>query len=222
MENRPLQLYSILVAVSTLFVVATGAYLTGNPAAIGAAAEAAHVWAGSAVAVLAIGLGVWLAMAEKRRWLKNLGWIVVIGFLADAIVGETALQSMPRAAGIFHAVLGLLLFSGVSAIVVFLSPGWNLGPDPVQDYGWPSLRSLAITAPVLVLLQVLAGASYRHKAMGVLTHLLGAMLVALVVLCGCAFVMQQFPKHRALRPAAVMLLSVTGAQVFLGLGAFTM
>lgn len=75
---------------------------------------------------------------------------------------------------------------------------------------------------VLVLLQVGLGAAFRHKAMGLMPHLMGAMVVALWILIVCMFVMQQFPEHKALRPAANLLLAVTLTQVFLGIAALTM
>jgi heme A synthase len=48
------------------------------------------------------------------------------------------------------------------------------------------------------------------------------MIVSLVILIVCAFAMQQFPTHRSLRPTAVTLISLTGAQVFLGLAVYTL
>src|SRR5204863_1638828 len=106
------------------------------------------------------------------------------------------------------------------AIAVLTSKKWQEGPEPVQDYGWPSLRTLAILTPVLVLVQIALGAGFRHRAFGLLPHVIGAMLVPLVILLTGIFVLQQFPKHRSLRPAAVALLSISGVQVFLGVIAY--
>ena len=77
----------------------------------------------------------------------------------------------------------------------------------------PSLRSLAILMPALVLVQIALGAAFRHGAIGVMPHVIGAMVVSLAILIVCAFVLHQFPEHRALRPAAMALLAVTLVQV---------
>jgi heme A synthase len=48
-------------------------------------------------------------------------------------------------------------------------------------------------------------------------HLVGAMVVTLLLLIMGAFVLQQFPTHRTLRPAAITLMSIGLVQVALGL-----
>ena len=95
------------------------------------------------------------------------------------------------------------------------------GPETVFDQGWPSLRSLAVITPVFVLAQVSLGAAFRHKEMGLTWHLVGAMLVSILILLLGMFVLQQFPKHPSLRPAAIALLTIAVAQVLLGIAAIT-
>ena len=138
-------------------------------------------------------------------------------------MGHAAVLTLfPITAGIAHALMAPLFFAAVVAIAVVTSPGWSRGPEHVSDYGWPSMRSLAILTPILVLLQILLGAAFRQKALTLLPHVLGAMFVALVILLESIFVLQQFPTHRALRPAAKTLLGVAFGQVFLGLTALIM
>ena len=138
-------------------------------------------------------------------------------------MGHAAVLIMfPMTAGITHALLAPLFFAASVAIAVVTSPGWSRGPEHVSDYGWPSMRSLAILTPILVLLQILLGAAFRQKALTLLPHVLGAMFVALVILLESIFVLQQFPTHGALRTAAKTLLGVAFGQVFLGLTALIM
>jgi len=134
--------------------------------------------------------------------------------------GATVLLLQPAPVSIAHACLAQLFFSVTVAIAVFTSRKWQEGPEPVEDYGWPSLRSLALLTPVLVLLQIGLGAGFRHRAFGLLPHVTGAMIVPLVILLLGSFVLHQFPKHRSLRPAAVGLLTITFAQVVLGIVAY--
>jgi len=108
------------------------------------------------------------------------------------------------------------------AIAVVTSAAWFKGPELVNDYGWPSNRSLAMVSPFLVLMQIALGAAFRQKAISLMPHVLGAMFVALVILMQCIFVLQQFKTHRALQAAGKTLLGVAFGQVFLGMTALIM
>jgi heme A synthase len=228
MDSPWLHRYAVLLAVYALFVVLLGAFLTTNLtgpplAAGGIFTEATHRSAAIGLLVLTLGLAIRISMADRRKWLGRLAWIGVAALILESGLGEMKpFLSLPRTPGILHACLAHLIFALTVAIAVFTSRAWQEGPEPVQDYGWPSMRSLAITTPVLVLTQVALGAAYRHQGIGVIWHLLGAMAVSLMILIVCAFAMQQFPKHRSLRPAAVTLISLTGTQVFLGLAVYTL
>jgi heme A synthase len=72
-----------------------------------------------------------------------------------------------------------------------------------------------------VLGQIALGAAFRHKALGVMPHLLGAMVIVMLILCICIFVMQQFPAHKTLKPGANFLMAIAFTQIFLGIAAFT-
>jgi hypothetical protein len=74
----------------------------------------------------------------------------------------------------------------------------------------------------LVAAQVAFGAGFRHSAVSVLPHLLGAMVTALFIMIVGAFVTTQFPNHGSLRPMAVAFMTITGIQLFLGMTAFLM
>lgn len=119
-----------------------------------------------------------------------------------------------------HACLAQVLFAATVAAVLLSSP--DRKPDIVVDGGWPSLRSLSVVTPVLVFVQILLGAAFRHKAMGIMPHIAGAIVVALLILLTGMFVTQQCPQHRSLKPAAVVLMTTVFTQVFLGIGALTM
>ena len=70
--------------------------------------------------------------------------------------------------------------------------------------------------PFLVFLQIALGAALRHNSMGVIWHILNAMIVLLVIMVAGIFVLRQYPEHPSLRPAALALVIVTGVQVLLG------
>ncbi len=174
-----------------------------------------HEMTASGMAVVLAVLGIWMA---TKHIAGTLGWILLALVIAEGGLGH--LVTGPGIA-VIHALLGQLLFAVSAAAVTVTSSAWIQPAERVEDHGWPSLRSLGTITPFLVLIQVTLGASFRHKIMGVLPHLFGAMVLVLVILCVCIFVMQQFPKHKVLRSAAHMLLAIAFAQIFLGIGAFT-
>ena len=216
--------YALLLTICTLLLLMFGAAVTDYngglkpPALLVQGHQAAAVLVG----LLTIGLAVWLAASKQPGWLQRLGWIALALFVADGVLGtRSLLLALPRTVSIFHALLAQIFFALTYAIMGFTSSRWKLGADPVKDQGWPSLRSLSSIALFLVLLQVYLGAAFRHQAAGLMPHIVGALTVALVVLILCMFVMQQFPEHRSLRPAANALLAILVVQVVLGISALT-
>ena len=212
MLKRWLHPFAVMVAALTLLTIMLGAWVTSAPTAPPnfLFIEQIHSGAGRAAAALLVVLAVWLMAAQRR----GLGLTLLAAAVAETVLGEFL-------APITHAILAQVLFTLTAIAAVCTSNGWELGPEIVMDQGWPSLRSMAAATPVFVLAQVTFGVAFRHKAMGLTWHIVGAMVVALLVLILGMCTMQPYPKHRALRPAAVALLSVVLAQVLLGIAAIT-
>ncbi|HXP85049.1 MAG TPA: COX15/CtaA family protein [Bryobacteraceae bacterium] len=231
--------YTLLLAVCTLFLVIAGAEVTSHQAGLsvpdwplsygqvmppmtgGVRWEHGHRMVATSVGLLTIGLVIFLARREKRAWMRRLGWIALGAVIVQGVLGGlTVLLLLPPAVSVAHACLAQLFFSTTVAMAVFTSRSWQRGPEPVSDYGWPSMRTLAIVTPAAILAQIALGAGFRHRAITVLPHVIGAMVVAIVILTTCAFVLHQFPEHGALRKAAKALLSVTLVQLALGLATY--
>jgi len=174
------------------------------------------------LSVLTLILAIWIVRSDAGPGLRPLAAILLVLLVQGGLGSGGGMAALSPWAGTAHAVQAQLFFAGAVAMVVCTSPGWQRAPELVEDYGWPSLRSLAISTPVVLLLQVFLGAALRHRAMGALSHIGFAMVAALWVMFKCICVIQQFPKHRALRPLANALLAVTFTQVFLGIGSFTL
>ena len=226
----------MLLSVCTLFLVVAGASVTSKQAGLsvpdwplsygqvmppmtgGVLFEHGHRMAGTTVGLLTIGLLVWILIAEKRSWMRKLGWIALAWVCVVGLLGGLTVKLLtPPPVSVLHTCLAQLFFSLTVAICVFTSKSWNDGPEMADDHGWPSMRSLAILLPLVVLTQVALGAGFRHGALSVMPHLAGAMVVTLLLLIMGAFVLQQFPTHRTLRPAAITLMSIGLVQVALGL-----
>lgn len=156
---------------------------------------------------------------ETSRW----GWVAVTVFLIEATLGATpVIRSLSPVTDILHALLGQVAFGSVYAIAVLTSKRWLERPTFIEDTWRPSLRTLALILPAVVLLQIALGAAFRYRAAGVLWHILNAMVVLLLVLIVCVFLLRQFPGHRSLKPVAIALAVVTSVQVFLGFTTFMM
>ena len=183
--------------------------------------ETGHRMVATAVGILTIILAVWLQWADRRPWMRRLGWAALGAVVAQGLLGGmTVLMLQPPAVSTAHACLAQLFFSTTVAIALFTSRGWQQSASQVEDYGRPRLRTLAIVAPLLVLGQIALGAAFRHRALNLMPHVLGALVVALTLLSMGTFVMQQFGRHAALRKAAAVMLSITFVQVLLGVAAY--
>ncbi len=203
--------FAVLGMVASLVGLFTGAMQTSSG---DTEFSDLHLITAAVAAVATAVLGIWLL-----RQMPRLGGALLAGLVAEAGLGAISKDSAGLA--ILHALIAPLLLSGAFAAMIATGRSWQAPPDLVQDQGWPSLASLGKITPVLVLMQIALGAAFRHKEMGVLSHLFFAMVLVLVILCLCIFVMQQFPTHKALRPAANMLMAVAFTQIFLGIAAFT-
>src|ERR1700681_3591185 len=96
MERFWLHRYAVLLAVCTLFLVVAGASVTSKEAGLsvpdwplsygqvmpqmtgGVFFEHGHRMVGATVGMLTIGLLVWLLHAEKRPWMRKLGWVTLV------------------------------------------------------------------------------------------------------------------------------------------------
>jgi heme A synthase len=227
-KNPWLHRYAIFVASCALIAILLGAVVTSlerpiagpiaemqNSAAAAASFEVWHHMAGGVVVILMLGLAL--------GFRGQLGWIGLSAGILDGLLGAKAItQARPELSGILHAVLAQIFFVCIVAIAVMTSELWKRGPQPIEDSWRPSMRSLAVAVPAIILLQITLGASYRYRALGVLWHILNAMIVLLLILIVAVFLIRQFPEHPTLRPSAVALAVITSIQVALGFATFMM
>jgi heme A synthase len=215
--------FAILVAFVALIAIVAGAIVTSlerpiaaTPAAsINPAFEFWHAIIGGASFVLALALALGSSSA--------FGWIAVGAGVLDGLLGLKGIsQAMPELSGVLHALLAQIFFGSIVATAVMTSESWRHGPESIDDTWRPSMRSLAIAIPAVLLLQITLGACYRYHALGVIWHILNAMIVLLLILIVAIFLIRQFPEHPMLKPAAVSVAVITGIQVMLGFTTFMM
>ncbi len=215
--NPKFHRYAVLMVISSLILIAIGAYITSQatgrqPASRGVLDGVVHKDVAIAVGILALGLVLWQLLEAGERLL---GWIALGFFAFEGWVGWLG-------APLLHASLAPLAFAIFVAIAVVTSSEWNEAPELVEDHAAPTLRLFAIAMPPLMLLQIMLGAAYRHKQTGLMPHLGGAMIVVLATLVFGMLVVRRHPEHRKLRAAATWLISIFLVQVMLGFAAFIM
>jgi heme a synthase len=159
--------------------------------------------------------------AEKRPWMRWLGLAALGGVIAQGILGGmTVRMFQPPAVSAAHATLAQLFFSTVVAIAVFTSSWWNGAIAEIDDPGAPRVRSLVIWTLVAVFLQLILGAAFRHKAFGIIPHLIGAVIVTILIFMTAGALKRRFANVPALRACARYLHILIGVQLLLGAGAY--
>ena len=207
---------AMLVAASVLALIALGAYVTSRATApqLDTHAVLNASWHSSAAVVVGF-LALALAFKQSALAPAILSWTFLALFAIEGSIGFLG-------ARVAHATFAPLVFSAAVAVAIVTSSRWHGPPELIDDRQIPYLRLLAAAVPPLLLLQTLLGAAYRHKLIGVIPHLAGAMIVSLAALIGATLVLNRCPEHRELRSAAKWLMAAVLAQVVLGVAAFAM
>ena len=237
--NQSLHKYAVFTACSTFLLLIAGALVTSNDAGLsvptwplawgsvtppmvgGIVYEWSHRVIAASVGFLTIILAVWLWMAEKRSWMRWLGWAALGGVIAQGILGGlTVRMYQPPAVSAAHATLAQLFFSTVVAIAFFTSAWWQSNIPEIEDTGTPRVRSLTIWTIAAVFLQLILGAAFRHKGFGIIPHLIGAVIVTILVFMTAGALKRRFSNTQPLRKCARFLHILIGTQLLLGAGAW--
>ncbi len=224
--------------MSTFFLIVAGALVTSKEAGLsvpdwplsygswmppmvgGILFEHGHRMIATFVGFLTTVLALWLWQQETRRWLRRLGFAALGAVILQGVLGGlTVLYLLPWPVSVAHAALAQLFFCGVVSIAIFTGAGWRqrvtLKPHPHT----PPLPYLAMLTSGAVLLQLLLGAAFRHKGLGILPHILWA--VAVTVLMGwTAWRVLANHEEPELRTPAMALLLLVVLQLGLGMAAF--
>jgi heme a synthase len=237
--NKSAHQYAVFTACCTFLLLIAGALVTSNDAGLsipdwplaygslhppmvgGIRYEFSHRVIATCVGLLTIGLAVWLSRTEKRNWMRWLGWGALGGVIAQGILGAlTVRMYQPPPVSAAHATLAQLFFSMVVAAAVFTSSWWFESVEEFDDPGSPRVRTLLLWTLVAVFLQLILGAAFRHKAFGIIPHLIGATIVTVLMFVAAGAIRRRFRNFPALRRCATYLHALIGAQLLLGAGAY--
>jgi heme a synthase len=183
--------------------------------------EHGHRMIATAVGILTIILAVLLATKEPRAWVRRLGWTALGLVIAQgALGGLTVLYRLPPPISTAHATLAQLFFLTILSIALFTSDWWQRDLTLLDDSGSPRLRSLALITSCVIFVQLILGAGYRHGAFGVQPHMAGAVVVLFMAIWTGRTVRKRYGSVRDLRRWGILLQSVVGTQILLGLAAY--
>jgi len=228
--------YATLSAFCTLVLICAGALVTSNDAGLsipdwplsygrlvppligGIRYEWTHRLIAGTVGCLTLGLAVWLQFADPRRWMRRLGITAVGLVVAQATLGGlTVLFFQPPWVSTAHACLAQAFFCVMVSMAVFTTPEWGSRAG-IRFSGARTTEKLAMTVVAAVFLQLLVGAGYRHKGLGMNWHLAGAVIVTGFVFWTVVRALRYNATESGVAPAAIALGACLLGQLFLGGG----
>jgi cytochrome c oxidase assembly protein subunit 15 len=245
--SKALHRYAVFVACATFFLIIAGANVTSHDAGLATSDwplsngqvfpkmvgnlfwEHGHRMVATVVGILTIVLAVYLQIRERRTWVKRLGWAALAAVIAQGLLGGLTVKlNLPLIVSAAHATLAQLFFLTTVSLAVFTSPRW-IRAEPVDQIGdGPPLRAMCVLSLVVILTQLVLGATLRHSATWdqnlpaplLVAHICGAVVVTLVLSTTVAFVMLRHRGETSLARPAVIAAALLVVQLALGLAAY--
>jgi len=241
-QNRWLHAYATILAGATFLLIIAGALVTSNDAGLsvpdwptsfgtfrmprmvgGVLYEHGHRMIAATVGLLTVILAVWVWLKEPRRWVRWVSGAAVLAVIAQGVLGGiTVLFYLPVAISVGHATLAQSFFCTTVSLALFTRVDWRWDETKIEDLSAPSLRQLSVMTSAAILLQLVLGAAFRHNGIGIVPHIVVAMVVTLLVTWAAMRVFTKFRSERRLARLAATLVGLLVAQLFLGVGAYMM
>jgi heme a synthase len=183
--------------------------------------EFSHRVVAAGLGIFTLVLAVLLVVKESRVWLRWLGAIAVLGVVAQAIIGgQVVIRLLHYWLPVVHACFAQIVFAAVLGIAVFTSKWWVSERPQLEDRGSPSIHFVATLNAVVIYLQVILGAGFRHKDIPIWPHAVGALAVLGTVTWTAVVLRKRFGASPELGKARLLLHVVFGIQFLLGLLAY--
>ncbi len=239
--NRAHHRFAVFTACATFLLIIAGALVTSNDAGLsvpdwptsfgslyriprmvgGVKFEHSHRMVAEFIGFLTIILAVWTARADRRSWMRKLGWAALGTVIAQGILGGiTVLKFLPPSVSSAHATLGQTFFCIVVSIALFTGRTWVQEPRMSLPTRRPTLPVLASLSVASVYVQLILGAAFRHHGIKLLPHIISAAVVTFVLLWTVVRVLSEYSRTEQLRRPALMLLGLTIVQLSLGFGSW--
>src|SRR5258708_5824008 len=165
--------------------------------------------------------GSWFPPLETLTAGALFGVIAVAGVGVQAVLGgEVVLRLLHYWLPVIHACFAQIVFAAVLGIAVLTSRWWVTEKRQLEDKGTPSIHVLAGLNALVIYLQVILGAGFRHKEIPIWPHVAGALVVLGVVTWTAVALRKRFAESSELSRARIMLHAILGTQLMLGVGAW--
>ncbi len=240
--TRGLHRFALVVASLTLVLLVAGGLVTSNeagdsvpdwPLSFGRwlissdyfvaniRYEYSHRFIAGMVGLSTFILAVWIWRSDGRAEMRKLGWIAFAAVVAQALIGGvrvlTGEAGKPFIA-VPHALVAQSFFGTIVAIAVFTSHGWReQTKSKTVDARTARLTLYSVGA---VLVQLVLGAGFRHRAFGIIPHIIGAVIVAAILLWTVMTIVARHKEERSLRRPAMTAIALLIVQLGLGVGAY--
>ena len=240
--NSGVHRFSVFVVCWTVLLLVAGALVTSKDAALsvtdwpkshgawvpplsslqgGDFFEFSHRFFAGGLGIFTLLLAVLLVLRESRIWLRWLGVIAVLGVVVQAILGgQVVIRLLHYWLPVIHACFAQIVFATVTGIAVFTSKWWVSERPQLEDSGTPSIHAAATLNAIVIYLQVILGAGFRHKEIPIWPHAAGALVVLATVTWTAVLLRKRFGASRELSRVRILLHAIFGLQFLLGLLAY--
>lgn len=245
--SKGLNRFAILVACATFFLIIAGALVTSNDAGLATSDwplsngqflppmvgnmfyEHGHRMIATTVGVLTLALAVYVRLKEKRMWVWQLTLFAVIAVCVQGLLGALTVKWMlPLWVSSAHATLAQLFFCTTVGLAVFTSRSWIEARALPEDEKASPLRHMCTIALVLILVQLVLGATLRHSAKWdqhlptelIVAHIVGAFAVTIALGGTSLSVLRRHKGETFLTRPATIALVLLVVQVFLGIASY--
>lgn len=194
--------------------------------------EHAHRLLGALVGLTTVTLAIHLALVETRRWVKGMAYAAVALVSVQGILGglrvtgkfTTSIDPAHTAPNIYlavvHGVTAQLFFSLLVAIAVVCTLTWRRSAPAAPSPRAQADRSIATVALIALIVQIVLGAVQRHLALGLMLHVIMALIVSGLTVAAGLRAWGFHPDEPTLKRAGLLVVNATTVQVLLGVAAW--
>ncbi len=258
-SSRALHRFAVICAIATFILIFVGGLVTSTGSALavpdwplaygrlvpklvgGVRFEYGHRVVAGVVVMLTIVLATWIAMVERRSWVRKTAFAAAGLIVLQAILGGiTVLYLLPLPVAVAHAGTAQALFCLMVAMALFTNPNFGTGAPLEADGAYSRMAALATITTTVIYIQILIGAVMRHLGAGLaipdfptsfghwmppffslaiavnFAHRCGAVVVSILVLWTVAWVFTSYRDRPALTHPALLLLGLLLMQISLG------
>jgi len=240
--HRGLHRLAVALAGWTFLLIIAGALVTSNDAGLsvpdwptsfgswykipklvgGVQFEHTHRMIAQVAGLLTIVLAIWTWRAEKRRWMRILGFGALGTVIAQGVLGGlTVLFFLPPLVSSAHAMLAQTFFCLAVAMAMFTGRKWVEEQPRIEfDQRHPSLFTLTLLSILVLYIQLILGAMFRHHGLSWWPHVANAVIVSFVLAWTAIRALSVYSQIEAVRRPAIAMLALVIAQLCLGFAAF--